>query len=312
MFGDPIARAMEDWHREHAGRHDDPEWGLFVADLLELVRAKADELLEEHTNEGLFGMSKAGGCTRAVALKSIGYEPEPLSGSTRVTFLIGHLVEGIAIATLRRLGYEVQSHDPDGGQIRARRWPFSSATDGIIADLRGRPASLSVKSTGYKKSGFERKGAEGRWVRRGFPELPFHGVLGAQPGHWAQMQAEMWALGLEQALYVVVAKDIIKSMEGDPYLGPEGNGSLCFYAEVVPFNPEFVEQQLLPTWERTMAAVTEGRAGPAYYITSAGMYTEIAPAATGRVPNAERTGTFNPCDYCDIIAGCRDAIRRHR
>jgi len=109
----------------------------------------------------------------------------------------------------------------------------------------------------------------------------------------------------KQALYLVVAKDIIKNMEEDPYLGEGGNGSLTFYAEVVPYNEDFVYNQLLPTWQEQWEQVQQGRAGKARYINTAGVYGELKPASTGRQPNAAVTGTFNPCEYCDLVAACK-------
>lgn len=300
MFVHPLASQMENWHKEHNGVWDDPEWAAYLAEFQALVSSKTTELLEVHDNAGKFGMSKSGGCTRAAALKLLGAEGEHFSGSTRTTFFIGHLVECMAIATLKALGYDVQ-----GTQLALETEFFRSYTDGVITDFEGKPTMLSVKSAGYKKSGRERRGNDWKWVRRGFPELPFAGVLKAQPGHYAQMQAEMYAHGTKQALYLVVAKDIIKNMEEDPYLGEGGNGSLTFYAEVVPYNEDFVYNQLLPTWQEQWEQVQQGRAGKARYINTAGVYGELKPASTGREPNAAVTGTFNPCDYCDLVAACK-------
>ncbi len=316
MYGHRLAREMEEWHASHNGRAGDPEWEAFVRDYQSLVADKAEELLEEHNNNGKFGMSKAGGCSRASGLKRLGHKGTPLTGSSLVTFFIGHLCEGIAIATLRRLGHNVQSHGENGGQIEVSTGLFHSYTDGVLDDFEGKGRTLlSVKSTGYKKSGRERRGSDWKWVRRGFPELPFQGVLKSQPGHYAQAQAEMHADGASQSLYIVVAKDIIKAMEDDPFLGAEGNGSLTFYAEIIPYNGDFVHNQLLPVWEAQEKAVQQGRPGPARYLNTGGVYGELKPASTGREPNAAVTGTFNPCDYCDLIAACKTDLlanfRRH-
>lgn len=309
MHGHPLARKMEQWHRDHNGRHDDPEWQAFLEDLSVLVRTKLDELGEEHTNHGRFGMSKAGGCVRSAGLKALGYEEEPVTGASRMTFLTGHLLECVGIATLRRVGLEVTS-----GQSEVVAGPWHSYTDGIISDLDGSgPAMLSIKTAGYKKSGRERRGRELVWVRRGFPELPFSGVLKAQPHHYAQMQAEMYASGIHQALYLVIAKDHIKAMEDDPYLGEQGNGSLAFYTEVVAYNPGFVEGVLLPTWEQASEDVEAGRAPAPLWLTSELRFVRLHPASLGREPNASLTGTFNPCDYCSLVQACRaETIREVR
>lgn len=303
MYGHGLAKDMEQWHAQHNGRHDDPEWLDYLKDFEGLVLSKTDELRAEHTNAGKFGMSKAGGCTRASALKRLGHEGTPFSGSSRVTFFIGHLVECLGIATLNALGHKVE-----GSQLTLTNDLFYSATDGVMPSFEGQRTLLSVKSAGYKKSGRERRGNDWKWVRRGFPELPFTGVLKAQPGHYAQMQAEMYVDGAQQSLYLVVAKDIVKNMEDDPYLGAEGNGSLTFYTELVPYNADFVHNQLLPVWTEQEKAVQAGRPGPARYLNTGGIYGELKPASTGREPNAAITGTFNPCDYCDLVAACKTEL----
>jgi hypothetical protein len=249
----------------------------------------------------MFGLSKSGGCTRGAGLKLLGAEPEPFSGSTHVTFLIGHLVEVLAIAALRRVGYRV-----NGAQQPVAFGPFHSYSDGIIDGLKGinGPAILSVKSTGYKKSG--KQGS--RWVRQGFPALPFEGVRQQHPGWYAQAQAEMHGSGLGHALILVVAKDIIKSMEGDPYLGAAGNGSLTFYGELIKYDPVFIEEHLMPVWEEAWEDVGRGvPPRPLYLRAGADVYVELSPASTDWEPNASRTGSFNPCSYCDLLQPCRDA-----
>ncbi len=305
LHGHPIAAQLEDWFLRHAGDHEDPEWEAFIRDFKESLDGKVGELLREHDNEGRFGMSKSGGCTRAQALKKLGFEGEPFSGSTHFTFLLGHVVEVMSIAALRRVGYKV-----NGLQEPVRIDPFmSSFSDGIIEGVegtKGRPAILSVKSTGYKKSGKERSG---KWTRRGFPELPFEGVRKAQPGWYAQVQAEMHGSGLKWAFIQVTAKDIIKAMEGDPYLGPEGNGSLTFYGELVAYNPRFVEEHLLPVWDNQWQNVQAGKAGPAYYLhNERDEYVRLTPGSTDWQPNAGLTGTYNPCNYCDLVGACRSQL----
>lgn len=310
MYGHSLSRRLEEWHMEHNGQAGDPEWDTFLADFGSLIAIKSAELSEEHDNGGKFGMSKAGGCTRAAGLKLLGNEGTPFSGSTRVTFFIGHIAECIAIASLRSLGYAV------GGTQQPVLLDdlMHSYSDGIIADFEGKETILSVKSAGYKKSGQERRGANRIWVRRGFPELPFAGVKASQPGHWVQMQAEMAGAELDQALYLVVAKDIIKAMEEDPYLGDgngEGNGSLTFYSEVVPYDAEFCESALIPTWQAQAAAVASGRPGDAMFFSKAGKYVKLAASSQSWQPNAEKTGTYNPCNYCDLVAACKSDLIGH-
>lgn len=306
MYGHPISKQLERWWAEHGGKHDDPAWTRFLNRFTSYLYVKVDELTSEHENVGedgekVFGMSKAGGCTRSAALKLLGYEPEPPSGSTMFTFFTGHVLECAALAMMEALGYTIID-----SQARVTiPGLMASASDGII-ELYGHPTILSVKTTGYKKSGRERRGNTYIWVRRGFPELPFAGVRKAQPTHWAQMQAEMHATGIRQALYLVLSKDIIKAMEGDPYLdSKEGNGSLAFYAEVVRYNQAFCENQLIPVWEKQMGCVKRGVPGDAFFISnSEDVYVPLVHASADWNPNAERTGTYNPCGYCDLVQAC--------
>lgn len=282
------------------GAEDDPEkWGAFLTDFEERIAFKNNELREEHSNDGRFGMSKAGGCTRAAALKLLGYKPEPFSGSSKYTFWLGHVCEVAAVCTLDSLGYPVSGH-----QEPTRIDPFMhSYSDGIVS-YGGRQHILSVKSTGYKKSGKQGK----TWVRRGFPELPFGGCKSVQPGWWAQMQAEMHGSGIDSAILVVVAKDIVKAMEGDEYLGPNGNGSLTFYCEQVDYDREWCERHLVPAWAAAWKATESGSAGPALYLNKdTHRYAVLDRASEGAWPNKDRTGTFNPCSYCDLREACKEA-----
>lgn len=301
LHGHPIAKALESWWRDHAGRYDDPEWRLFIETYGTLIRQKYAELLEEHNNGGRFGMSKAGGCTRAAQLKLLGAEAEPLSGSSRATFFIGHTVEIMALSSLIVAGYSITdiqtpiSIDPI----------MLSARDATIT-LDGKSTLLSVKSSSYKKSGAEWRGSKGAkekvWVRRGFPELPFQGVRNSQPAYWAQLQAECYAGGYDQALILFVAKDMIAAMKDDPYLGAQGNGSLTFYAELIPADDAFAVGQMRPVWDEAWENVQNGFAGRGYYVHKTfNRYVEVKPTEK----NGEVTGAgWNVCDYCDLRKAC--------
>lgn len=312
LYGYPIASQLEAWWREHAGRHDDPEWASYLQDFQATLGQKCIELTTEHENIGpggrrVFGMSKAGGCTRSAGLKLLGYDSEPFTGSTLATFHLGHVIECIAVATMRTAGFTIE-----GQQEPVVIPPFmASFSDGIItSDPTGAlptPCILSVKSQGYKKSGKQR----GSWVRQGFPALPFDGVRKGQPSWFAQVQAEMHGAGIANALVLVVAKDIVKAMENDPYLGAEGNGSLTFYTELIEYDPHFVETQLLPVWTSAWQAVEAGQPPAPMYLRADSTYARlpsIADTSNGwGGPNQQATGTFNPCFSCDFAKGCASA-----
>ncbi|MDE2105806.1 MAG: hypothetical protein KGL39_51760 [Patescibacteria group bacterium] len=310
LYGHRIAGELERWWAAHAGNPNDEEWRKYLVDYANLLTGKFGELTTEHVNVGAdgrkrFGMSKAGGCTREAGLKLLGYEEEPHSGSTQVTFYLGHLCELIAIASLRAAGYEV-----DGAQEPVRIDPLmASFSDGIIASLDGKPAILSVKSSAYKMSGQQR----GKWLRRGFTELPFEGVRKAQPSWWAQAQAEMHGSGIEQTLVLAVSKDIVKVFEEDEYM--QRNGSLTFYSEVLEYDPVWCAHELLPIWQQSWDAVTDGRAPTAFvYNSESHKYNRLPkPADDGARwggPNRFATGTFNPCFGCSVVAGCKKELAR--
>lgn len=312
MYTHGLTGQLESWWACHAARHDDPQWLAYCRDYQQFIATKSLELMSEHSNhdedgEKRFGMSKAGGCTRQASLKLLGYEEEPFSGSTYVTFQTGHLLEGYAICTLRQLGYNVGV----GAQERVALDPFfSSASDGVIEDFDGLGrVVLSVKTAGYKASSYS--GEKRKPVRRGFPELPFEGVRKSQPSWYAQLQAEMAGHGVKHGLVVVVAKDTIKAFEGDPYME-----SLAFYAELIERDDAFIEGSLIPTWERQWADAKAGRAGAAMVLRGDTLEYVRLPelASNGSAtsiwggPNQAATGTFSPCGACPMKAACKQAM----
>lgn len=295
-----IAAKAEQWWAEHGGTYDSPQWRAFLADFAQLLPAKLNEQEQPHDNKERFGMSKAGGCTRAAVLKLQQAEAVPFSGSTRVTFWHGHMAEVMAIATLRAIGCTVSPTDENGKQFAVSIDPFMySYTDGkITLPDDERSMLLSVKSTGYKMSGYDYK--KGIWRRFGFTQFPADGVKKTNPGHWAQAQAEMHATGVKHTLFFLVAKDIIKKMEGDPMM--QRNGSMSFYAEVIEYDEEFCASQLVPTWSEAWGYAEIGAVPQGYVLNSSGKYVELNPADSKG--NKERTGTFSHCDYCDLAASC--------
>lgn len=314
MYGHRLSADLEKWWKDHAARHDDPQWLAYCEDYGRFITTKLAELTSEHSNhdedgEKRFGMSKAGGCTRQAALKYLGYEEECFSGSTLHVFHVGHLLEGEAICTLRQLGYDIGL----GAQRRVTLDPsMSSASDGVIEDFDGLGSVvLSVKTAGYKASSYSAD--KKRTVRRGFPELPFDGVRKAQPSWYAQIQAEMAGHGLQHGLVVVVAKDVIKAFEGDQYMD-----SLAFYAELIPRDDAFIEGSLIPTWERQWADVKAGHAGPAMvlrgdtlqYVRLPELASEGSATSGWGGKNKDVVGTFNHCFGCQMKQACKDEMAR--
>lgn len=302
LHGHPLARDLESWWLTHGGQSEDPAWEAFLNDYADLLTSKIAEQKLAHDNKGRFGMSKAGGCTRAAVLKLMGADSAPLSGSTRVTFWLGHAVEILGLASLRALGVPVAPLGVDGKQWETRIDPYMlSATDGLVAPHEGlsdEPMTLTVKSGGYKGSSY----TKGGWKRFGFAQYPFDGVRGTNPGYWAQAQAEMYGTGRKKALFLLVAKDIIKKMEDDPYLGPKGNGSLSFYCEVIERDDAWIEEWLLPVWASAWVSYQQGEIPTGYVLGKSGKWVHVTPSDPDG--NKKRTELYNVCDYCDFRSAC--------
>jgi hypothetical protein len=287
-------------------------WAIFA----ELLPAKLAELAGEHKNAGpkgekRFGMSGAGSCVRKATLKYIGYEPEPIDADTRMTWDFGHLVEVMAVASLRGLGYELL-----GAQTPVYLDPFMhSASDEVIigapagAAIQTFPTIVSVKSTAYKMSG--KRGST--FTRRGFTELPFEGVRKCQPSWWAQAQAEMEASGTREVIVLAVAKDVVKVFANDPYM--KESGSLVFYTELIEHDEHFCQTELIPVWGNAWDAATDGHASHAWYLRGdTSRYVKLPKpgddgAGWGGV-NQTATGTFNPCGGCDLVEACKRELAR--
>lgn len=336
-----VVRHLEAWAREHLGQHDSPEYRRYREIFRELLAAKHTEQGEEHDNRGCFGMSGAAGCMRSQALKRARIPAAPFSGADRWTFERGHQCEVSVLALLQASGFEVVARERceacggsgrydnffegevecgrcDGSgdgpnQIAADLSPvFYSYTDGILVsgpiELPYRMA-LSVKAKGYKGSTFSKKyGAK----RHGFAALPLDGLHKAEPGYWIQSQLEMAALGLDAALVVIVAMDIVKAYDQDPIFIE--SGSLAFYAEVVLRNDQIAQQVrqayetfgMGPEPDQVPAVVVYNGAGKEMRRLPIPGHIEMGPnGPTWQGPNAEAVGRFNPCRGCGYAERCR-------
>lgn len=318
LFTHPLTKDMNDWWAAYGSNTSSAEWQQYIGHLSELIGVKCKEISEAHSNEGRFGMSGAGGCTRKAVLKMMGYPEEPFSADSLVTFHIGHLLESIPIATLRCMGYTV-----GGLQEPVKVDPYMlSYTDGIITDGPRKdipyPVCLSVKTQGYKMSYFNK--AKGKMVRNGFPSLPFEGVRNSQPSWYAQSQMEMLGTGNTHSMVVVVAKDIVQAFKDDEYMQ-----SLSFYAELLESDSN-QQKNLSETWSKAWG-YTEPVEGwepvdyphdiPALYYVSVKGHVEIPePGSAGGEgkrgfsmwagPNQKPNGplNFNVCAGCQFRKVC--------
>ena len=315
LYGHPLSRELEAYT---ARRNVDQDVNrAFWSDFYTLLGTKLDEMTSDHVNEGpkgekRFGMSGAGSCTRKATLKYLGYEGEPIDGATRLTWDLGHILEIIGIATLRGAGYAAGT----AGQNPVYIDPFMhSFSDDVLPNLGrhyGKPIIYSSKSISYKMSGQQR----GKWVRRGFTELPFEGVRAAQPSAWAQAQAEMHASGIEATIIQYTSKDVVQAFKKDPYVGPEGNGSLVFYTELIEYDPVFCAHELIPVWGQMWDAATDGKAGTAFvYNPTEHRYIRLPKPGDSEAgwggPNQAVTGTFNPCGGpCEVAEACKKELAK--
>ncbi|MEM4217939.1 MAG: hypothetical protein QXZ09_07930, partial [Candidatus Methanomethylicaceae archaeon] len=157
---------------------------------------------------------------------------------------------------------------------------------------------LSIKSTSYKASTF----SKGKNVRKGFAALPFEGILG-NPTHYAQIQLEMYALGVPRGIYLVVAKDVIKAYRDDQWMQ-----SLVWYAEEVPLSRWWVEDILLPPLHEAYAS--GNLPSEALYMVpgdSKGKlprWVLLSTAEPSEGGENKRLVGFNPCSYCDVFDIC--------
>lgn len=301
---------MDAWWADHASKYNDPEWIKWVEKFNELVIAKTKEVTEEHLNvvDGIkvFGMASSSGPTRASSLKLLGYKEDVPSGSDQFTFMLGHIVEIMALATLHMCGYPLLDTQKVAIVYSGEQAVQKSTSDALVKIL-GEPTLVSVKSVAYKMSGQQK----GKWIRRGFPELPFEGVRKSKPNAYAQIQQEMFGSGIKQGLFLFVSKDIVKAFENDPYLGKDGNGSLVFYTEMVHPEPD-IQARITSVMANQMDMVYgKHEAGPCLYLRSDTYEyvelrkAEIQPSNIWGGKNKEITGTFNPCGGCRLVSACR-------
>lgn len=308
LWGHPLGRAMEKWWKEHAQRHDDPEWLRWISVYEDIVAEKLTEQSTEHSNmldgDKLFGMSGVGSCVRDRGLSYLGF-PDEQSGSSMWTFWIGHSLECSALATITCILTEEVKR-----QVPVTIGPFMSASD-AHTKLYGLDTVVSVKSMAYKMSGRKRvKGGGWEYTRRGFAELPFQGMKASHPSYYAQMAVELEATGFKQGLFVVCAKDIVKAYENDDYLGYKGNGSLSFYCEIVRPEPE-IARAAIDMFSERLEYVQHGEAGKPYYLSKDYRFVELVPHEyieenVWGGENQKRTGTFNPCGGCGRLKACEE------
>ncbi|MEM2922587.1 MAG: hypothetical protein QXF26_09770 [Candidatus Bathyarchaeia archaeon] len=272
--------------------HYDEHREEFIRNFSDVVGQKIDELMMPHQRE-LYGFSTAGGCIRANYLRKQYPEHQDLRYWDYHTFFLGHLIEVTAIASLKALGYDVRDMQKEVCIPPYMR----SQIDGIIT-VNDQDYVLSIKSTSYKASTF----SKGKNVRKGFAALPFEGILG-NPTHYAQIQLEMYALGVPRGIYLVVAKDVIKAYRDDQWMQ-----SLVWYAEEVPLSRWWVEDILLPPLHEAYAS--GNLPSEALYMVpgdSKGKLPRWVLLSTAE-PNEggenKRLVGFNPCSYCDVFDIC--------
>lgn len=316
----PLGLRMEMWWKEHGFNQESEQWHRWLeAYYGRFLGEKIDELAEKHDNKGKLGISGAGGCTKKSWIKwclnkvgvRIGFE-----GSTHWTFMHGHNIEAMILATLA-VGFPeieiVETQFPVEGEYN-----YSTADALII--YNGVRMLLSCKSKSYKAS----SKSKGQWRLRGFPALVANGVYNEDSFNWMQSQVEMGLSTVDKTLYICAAKDFIQVMKSEENM--ISNGSMSFYVEQIPFVKNHFDQ-----WEEAMTYTNLGRYIKYYIEEGEGKYTErISPDTVNKVMawSAQRerylqlhqqTKTsfkkrkpegfqYNACLYCDLKPHCYDRI----
>lgn len=123
-------------------------------------------------------------------------DPVP-EGRMRRLFERGHAEEAHVVESLRAIGCDVRTVDPQTGQQWGFRDPgghVAGSADGVILSglvESSKPHLLEIKTANAKQ----------------FDKMLAGGVEKSKPVHWTQMHVLMHRLNLECALYVVVCKD---------------------------------------------------------------------------------------------------------
>lgn len=264
------------------------------------VTTKLDEMAASHASGRhgkSFGLSGAGSCVRKAVLGAQGVKVD-FSPGKLWQFAIGHFHEPWALALLEEIGFEVVEPQAEVTIPGDYDFPlFHSWTDGIV-QRDGVRYALSTKTMGYKSSSLFR----GKATRRGFTALPFEG---ASESWRAQSSLEMYGLGLDKALIVVLAKDYMEVFETeDPYC--REIGSAVVWADVLEANTMWVESFVLPTWKAAQKALVEGRTPDGSILDKeSGLYKPTDP----RVDNKKENGfDWDRCRWttgqCDMRDAC--------
>lgn len=311
-----VVAHLRRWVSENLRRHDSPGRLLYHEIFSRRLDEKRFEQEEEHDNKGLFGMSSAAGCMRANAAKRAGIPSEPVDADTLSTWEIGHLLECKALAILEASGFTLGS-----AQVECHLPPAHlSYADGVLTagpvDLPY-PVVLSVKTSSFKMSGKQRGGG---FKRYGFCALPLDGIYRGQPSWYVQAQLEMAALGIDNALVLVIAKDMVKAMQDDPIM--QESGSLTWYAELVrsdrpskllslgtAFDFREAYERLLDADPVSVPPVLyrSGQAPPDKRWIRLPAPGDVESGWGGE--NQQATGDYNPCFSCQFASWCREVSR---
>ena len=273
-----------------------PVYARLVERVQRHVTAKLPEMAAKHGGDRdamSFGLSGAGSCVRKAQLERLGHVTT-FSPGKLWQFAIGHYHEPWALALLEEIGFEIVSAQAEVTIPGEHGMPlFHSWTDGIIR-RNGDTYALSTKTMGMKSSSLFR----GKATRRGFTALPFEG---ASESWRAQSQLEMYGLGLDKALIVVLSKDYLQVFEDeDPYM--KENGSAVVWTDVMEAQPKWVESFILPTWRAAQLAVLAGGLSDGAILQKeSGTYRPTDP----RVDNKKEHGW--DWDRCKWSTGCCDA-----
>jgi CRISPR/Cas system-associated exonuclease Cas4 (RecB family) len=151
--------------------------------------ANRDEPVRSYIGASIVGNT----CTAFLAFSLRGFPESPAPPNVRRIFQLGHKIEAIVIADLKKAGLFVQENDP----LTGKQWEWnmhgghvSSHGDGIV-DIDGEPVLLEVKSMN-----------DASWAK-----FFTSGVRVSHRHYYDQMQFMMGKSGIKRAMFIAYNKN---------------------------------------------------------------------------------------------------------
>ena len=125
---------------------DNAEMDKFLDDFASQVREAASIILQEGKREGKTNLrlSQIGKPDRQIWYGVKGVEGQPLSGQTRIKFLMGHLLEAVLIMLTKAAGHSVEAEQEEV-TVEGVLGHQDCIIDGVLTDIK------SASSFAFKK-----------------------------------------------------------------------------------------------------------------------------------------------------------------